>query len=136
MFGYYQTSIAVKKIIQLYGSRWQIETFFKAAKQYLTLDKSQIQSYDGKCGYFAITALTYELLAWQQRQTVDERTIGDLFYLMNDALPDLACEEALVYLLTALKAVKEEITKKIGQVIDNFIKLLPRFIQNQLDGRK
>ncbi|WEV40390.1 transposase [Lactobacillus sp. ESL0681] len=121
-----------KEIIQLYGRRWQIETYFKAAKQYLALDKSQIQSYDGQCGYFAITALTYDLLAWQERQAVDERTIGDLFYLMNDALPDLAFEEALVYLLSTLKAVKEEITTEVERMINNFIKLLPRFIQKQL----
>ncbi|MDF7639585.1 transposase [Lactobacillus sp. ESL0791] len=121
-----------KEIIQLYGRRWQIETFFKATKQYLALDKSQIQNYDGQSGYFAITALTYELLAWQERQAVDERTIGDLFYLMNDALPDLAFEKALVYLLSALKEVKEQITEEVDQIISKFIKLLPSFIQKYL----
>ncbi|MDF7638255.1 hypothetical protein PT285_02250 [Lactobacillus sp. ESL0791] len=44
---------------------------------------------------------------------------------MNDALPDLAFEEAWGYLLTALQAVKEEITKEI--------ELLPNFIQKQLE---
>ncbi|MBP2058209.1 hypothetical protein J2Z60_001386 [Lactobacillus colini] len=84
--------------IQLYKRRWQIETFFKAAKQYLALDKSQIQSYDRQCGCFAVTALVYDLLAWQERQETDDKTLGDLFYLMNDYLPNLAFEQALVYL--------------------------------------
>ncbi|WZL16164.1 MAG: Hypothetical protein LKU_01545 [Lactobacillus kefiranofaciens] len=127
-----QYKLHPQEIIQLYGRRWQIETYFKAAKQYLALNKSQIQSYDGQCDYIAITALTYDLLAWQERQSIDDRTLGDLFYLMNDASPDLAFEEALVYLLTALKKVKAEISATVEQILDNFIKLLPVFMQKQL----
>lgn len=127
-----QYKLHPQEIIQLYGRRWQIETYFKAAKQYLALNRSQIQSYDGQCGYIAVTALTYDLLAWQERQSTDDRTLGDLFYLMNEALPDLAFEEALVYLLTAFKEVKTEISAIVEQILDNFIKLLPVFIQKQL----
>ena len=127
-----QYKLHPQEIIQLYGRRWQIETYFKAAKQYLALNKSQIQSYDGQCGYIAVTALTYDLLAWQERQSTDDRTLGDLFYLMNEALPDLAFEEALVYLHTALKEAKAEISATVEQILDNFIKLLPVFIQKQL----
>lgn len=82
------TSLRPEEIFQLYGRRWQIETYFKTAKQYLALDKSQIQNYDGQYGYIAVTALTYDLLAWQERLSTDDRTIGDIFYLMNNALPD------------------------------------------------
>lgn len=42
-----QTKLRPEEIIQLYGRRWQIETYFKTSKQYLALDKSQVQSYDG-----------------------------------------------------------------------------------------
>nr|WP_225439307.1 transposase [Ligilactobacillus agilis] len=55
-------------MIQLYGRRWQIETYFKAAKQYLRFDKTQVQNYDGLCGHLAIVMMTYDLLAWQERQ--------------------------------------------------------------------
>ncbi|ALJ24347.1 hypothetical protein AO203_00545 [Lactobacillus gallinarum] len=65
-------------------------------------------------------------------QSIDDRTLGDLFYLMNEALPDLAFEEALVCLLTALKEVKAEISATVEQILDNFIKLLPVFMQKQL----
>ena len=125
-------SLRPEEIIQLYGRRWQIETYFKTAKQYLALDKSQIQSYDGQCGYIAATALTYDLLAWQERLNTDDRTMGDLFYLMNAALPDLAFEEALVYLITELKEAEAELTEKIAQIIDQFILMLPKFIQKIL----
>ena len=69
-------SLHSEEIVQLYWRRWQIETYLKTAKQYLALDKSQIQSYDGQCGYISVTALTYDLLAWQERLNTDDRTIG------------------------------------------------------------
>lgn len=125
-------SLHPEEIVQLYGRRWQIETYFKTAKQYLALDKSQIQSYDGQCGYIAVTALTYDLLAWQERLNTDDRTIGDLFYLMNDALPDLAFEEALVYLMSVLKEAEVKLTDKITKIIEEFISRLPKCIQNAL----
>ena len=84
------TSLRSEAVIQLYGCRWQIETYFKTAKQYLALDKPQIQNYDGQCGYIAVTALTYDPLAWQESLNIDARTIGDVLCLMNDALPNLA----------------------------------------------
>lgn len=125
-------SLHPEEIVQLYGRRWQIETYFKTAKQYLALDKSQIQSYDGQCGYIAVTALTYDLLAWQERLNTDDRTIGDLFYLMNDALPDLAFEEALVYLMSVLKEAEVKLTDKITKIIEESISRLPKCIQNVL----
>lgn len=35
-----QLSLQPQEIIQLYARRWQIENYFKVAKQYLRLDKS------------------------------------------------------------------------------------------------
>lgn len=42
-----QYKLLPQKIIRLYERRWQIEAYFKAAKQYLALNKSQIQRYNG-----------------------------------------------------------------------------------------
>uniref|UniRef100_UPI000A969C43 transposase n=1 Tax=Loigolactobacillus backii TaxID=375175 RepID=UPI000A969C43 len=77
-----QLGLQPQEIIQLYARRWQIENYFKVAKQYLRLDKSQVQNYDGLCGHLAIVMMTYDLLAWQERQNQDDRTIGDLFFIM------------------------------------------------------
>ena len=89
-----QTKLRPEEIVQLYGRRWQIETYFKTSKQYLALDKSQVQSYDGQCGYIAVT-------------------IGDLFYLMNESLPDIKFIDALVYLILELKELKQTSFEKI-----------------------
>lgn len=108
-----QTKLRPEEIVQLYGRRWQIETYFKTSKQYLALDKSQVQSYDGRCGYIAVTAITYDLLAWQERQNTDDKIIGDLFYLMNESLPDIKFIDALVYLILELKELKQTSFEKI-----------------------
>lgn len=105
---------------------------FQDAKQYLALNQSQIQSYDGQCGYLAVTAIIYDLLAWQERQSTDDKTMGDLFYLMNDSLPDIKFVDALVYLISALKKVAFAVSEKINELINDFIAQLPSCIQSEL----
>ena len=46
--------------------------------------------------------ITYDLLAWQQRPNEDDRTLGDLFYEMDETMPDIAVTQALAWLLKAL----------------------------------
>ena len=68
-------------------------------------------------------------MAWQERQNTDDRTIGDLFYLMNESLPDIKFVDALVYLISELKELKQTSFEKIDEAINDFINLLPRFMQ-------
>lgn len=68
-------------------------------------------------------------MAWQERQNTDDRTIGDLFYLMNESLPDIRFVDALVYLISELKELKQNSFEKIDEAINDFINQLPRFIQ-------
>ncbi len=125
-----QLSLQPQEIIQLYARRWQIENYFKVAKQYLRLDKSQIQSYDGFCGHLALVMTVYSLLAWQERQNKDERIIGDLFYIMNEAMPDIELSQALVWLLNSLKEIiTHEFYARKGRIIqmmNRFFSFLPK----------
>ena len=123
------TSLTPQQIIQLYSRRWSIETYFKTAKQYLRLNKSQIQSFDGQVAQITITTMTYILLAWQERLNKDDRTLGDLFYLMNDSLPEVKFIEGLVYLLKVLQSQEVDF---INQTINQFMAYLPQNIQNLL----
>lgn len=68
-------------------------------------------------------------MAWQERQNTDDKTIGDLFYLMNESLPDIRFVDALVYLISELKELKQTSFEKIDEAINDFINQLPRFIQ-------
>ena len=68
-------------------------------------------------------------MAWQERQNTDDKTIGDLFYLMNESLPDIKFVDVLVYLISELKELKQTSFEKIDEAINDFINQLPRFIQ-------
>ena len=58
----------IELINQAAGRRWQIECYFKAAKQYLQFEQTQVQSYDGLCGHLAKVMLSYDVLALAQRE--------------------------------------------------------------------
>lgn len=127
-----QLALRPTEIVQLYARRWQIETYFKAAKQYLALNRSRIQNYDGQCGYVAVTMITYDLLAWQERLNTDDRTIGGIFYQMNDAMPEIQFIDALVYLMYELSQLDISLESQIEPLIDQFIHQLPINVQTIL----
>lgn len=121
-----KTNLTPAAIIQLYSRRWQIENYFKAAKQYLRLDQTQIQDYDGLCAHMAVTMMTYDLLAWQQRRQPGDPTIGDIFYQLDTLLPIIDLATAIGQLLgelTNLKVTKSpaKMTAQIKTLIDQFL---------------
>ena len=80
--------------------------------------------------------LTYDLLAWQERQEKDERTIGDLFYIMGEAMPDLSLTDVLVWFIKLLNQLVESEPvapiKQLNETVDKFISSLPQSIASQL----
>lgn len=129
-------SLYPEEIIQMYGRRWQIEGYFKIAKQYLRLDRSQVQSYDGLCAHIAVVMMAYDILAWRQRQEADVRTLGDLFYIMNEAMPDLALTQSLAWLLEELNLIlaagTTEMSTALNNIMEQFEAHLPRALATQL----
>ncbi|EEW53310.1 transposase, IS4 family [Limosilactobacillus antri DSM 16041] len=65
------------------------------------------------------------------RLNKDDRTLGDLFYLMNDSLPEVKFIEALVYLLKTLQSQEVDF---IDQTINQFIAYLPHNVQTILQA--
>lgn len=63
----------------------------------------------------------YDLLAWQERLNTDDRTIGGLFYIMNEALPDIRFMDALVYLLQELGQVKLTLSSQLNRIISSLL---------------
>jgi hypothetical protein len=126
VLGTTKTTLEPDQIIQLYGRRWQIEGYFKVAKQYLRFDQTQVQSYDGLCGHMAMVMMSYDILALHQREQVDERTLGDIFYQLDTLLPIIDLATAIGQLLgelTNLKVTKSpaKMTAQIKTLIDQFL---------------
>ena len=137
VLGTTKTSLEPTDIIQLYARRWQIEGYFKVAKQYLQFDKTQIQKYDGLCGHLAIVALAYDILALNQREYIDDRTIGDIFYDYGRSLPDITFVDALDLLITSINGLVNNLETDpsvLNQIFDEFIKALPSGLIRQLDN--
>ncbi|WP_068557791.1 IS4 family transposase, partial [Thermotalea metallivorans] len=92
------------EIIRIYGKRWDIEVFFKMCKSYLKLAKEfQGRSYDMMVAHTTIVFSRYIMLAVENRNNTDLRTIGALFYYCCDELEDIKFLEALQLIIEALK---------------------------------
>ena len=95
------TELADEDIVRIYGKRWDIEVFFKMAKQHLKLAKEiQCRDYDALIAHTTIVFMRYMFLAYQCRMETDHRTFGDLFYACCDEVADITFLEALCRILT------------------------------------
>lgn len=122
--------LSEEEIVRLYGKRWSIEVFFKMCKSYLRLSKEyRSVSYDAMVAHVAIVFARYMLLAVEQRENRDMRSLGELFYLSVDELPDIQYMEALRLILARFaeliqkKTVLEE--NEVLKLLDAFIEELP-----------
>lgn len=123
-------NLTPEEIIQTYGKRWSIEVFFKVCKTYLRLSKEfRSLSYDAMTAHVSIVFARYMMLAIDQRERTDERSLGDLFYLTIEELSDITYAEALQLLL---KHLEQLLIKEVGiseeeidRLMDLFMKTLP-----------
>lgn len=95
------TMLSDEDIIRIYGKRWDIEVFFKMAKQHLKLAKEiQCRDFDALIAHTTIVFMRYMFLAYQSRIQTDHRTFGELFYACCDEVKDISFIEALHRILT------------------------------------
>ena len=122
------TTLTVEEIIQIYAIRWDIEVFFKCTKSLLRLQKEfQGRSYDMLISHTTIVFSRYILLAWQHRQSTDERTLGSLFLMLCDEVSELDWAVALSQLVELINDVSKKASKRLS-------KLIRRQLQQWIDG--
>ena len=130
-------SLDENDIIRIYGHRWEIEVFFKTCKSNLLLRKEYHGlSYDGLTAHVALVFTRYMLLAVSKRDDEDERTLGELFYLMIAEVADITFEESMQIIVNAmLEAMREEFhvtDEQIESLYAKFISKLPTQMQQLL----
>jgi len=130
-------TLAVEEVIRIYSIRWDIEVFFKCAKSLLRLQKEfQGLSYDLLVSHTTIVFTRYILLAWQHRQSTDQRTLGGLFYLLCDEVSALDWAVALQQLLELINEVAAKANKKLTKLIksqlQHWIAGLPSYLKAYL----
>ena len=95
------TGLADEDIVRIYGKRWDIEVFFKMAKQHLKLAKEiQCRDFDALIAHTTFVFMRYMFLSYQCRMETDDRSFGDLFYACCDEVKDISFIEALFRILT------------------------------------
>ena len=106
------TTLSKEEIIRIYGKRWQIELFFKTCKSTLNLiGECHSLSYDALTAHVAIVLTRYMLIAMEQRQNEDQRTLGELFFFLVDEMADITFSRSLDILMGALMASIQVILK-------------------------
>ena len=130
-------SLSEEEIIRIYGKRWQIEVFFKTCKSVLNLiGECHSLSYDALTAHTAIVFTRYMLLALEQRQNSDQRTLGELFFYLVDEMTDITFSRSFYILMEALVASLQEILKltdeQIYAFVTDFESRLPEYLQKAL----
>ena len=132
-------SLAENDIIRIYGHRWDIEVFFKTCKSSLLLRKEYHGlSYDGLTAHVAMVFTRYMLLAVSKRDNEDDRTLGELFYIMIAEVADMTYHEAMQIIVEAMLATVQEefhITdEQVEKFYTKFMSKLPEPMQRLLQA--
>lgn len=83
-------SLPNSEVVRIYGSRWSIEVFFRAAKSLLCLgNEFHGLSYDMTISSAALAFTRYIILEWLRRKKNDQKIICELFYVCCDDIQDI-----------------------------------------------
>lgn len=130
-------SISEEEIIRIYGKRWDIEVFFKVCKSYLKLSKEcNSLSYDAMNAHVAIVFTRYMMLAVENRQATDNRTLGEIFYLISDELSDISWIESFHMIIQLfMETISDKLSltfEQLDKLMDSFLLSLPKQFKGSL----
>ena len=116
------TEILEKEIIHRYGARWNIEVYFKICKQYLKLLKEcSSYSFDAFTCHLAIVAVHNMILSVSQRANSDDRTVGELFWILTAEAIEINYNQSLCLILQALFETFQEFFHVSDEQMDVFV---------------
>ena len=107
------------EIIRIYGKRWDIEVFFKVCKSYLSLSKEcNSLSYDAMTAHTAVVFTRYMMLSLENRESNDNRSLGELFLYFSDEMSDITWIQAFQMLLQMFRTMLSDNTELSDEKID------------------
>ena len=93
-------------------------------------------SYDALTAHVAIVFTRNMLLAMEQRQNEDQRTLGELFFFLVDEMADITFNRSLCILMEALMASLQGIFKLSDEQLNaftaDFEARLPEYLRKAL----
>lgn len=122
------------EIVRIYGNRWSIECFFKATKSFLKLGTEfQSRTYTAMVSHTAIVFTRYIILEWIRRNQNDQKTYGELFFMLCDDIQDMDLTNALQSLMALfvehILTHSADITACIKSKVSNWMSSQAAFIQ-------
>lgn len=125
------------EIIRIYGKRWDIEVFFKVCKSYLNLSKEcRSMSYDAMTAHTAIVFTRYMMLSLENRESNDNRSLGELFLYFSDEMSDITWMQAIQMLLQMFRTILTDNAglsdEKINELVDAFMDAIPALLKSKL----
>lgn len=130
------TQITPGRVCRIYAKRWAIEVFFKQVKQQLGLAREvQVRSYTACIAHTSIVFLRYMMLAYYQRQQIDERTIPGLFFAACQQLKALGLACCLqIILLEWLQEVSRAGHPRAFEAACRICGVAEQFLENLSDN--
>lgn len=93
--------------------------------------------YDAMTAHTEVVFTRYMMLAVENRQVLDNRTLGETFYLLTDELTDITWIEAFQMLMQAfINAFSDKLSlsvKQIDELMDAFLSTLPNGLKERLN---
>lgn len=113
--------LVFEKAYKIYSTRWNIEVFFKEAKQHLELGKCQSQDFDAQIATTTISMIQYNLLTSVKRYAAYE-SLGELFRRANVDTIQLTVNERIWRIILDIAMIlAEELEIDIEIFVEKFL---------------
>jgi hypothetical protein len=118
-----KTDLSATKAYEIYSIRWSIEVFFKEAKKYFGLGKSQSRDFNAQIADISISMIQYNIFSVAKRFTSYE-TLGALFNETKDTVMELTiCKRLWGFILELLAMLADIFDVDLEEVMSRMIEL-------------
>ena len=95
-------------------------------------------SYDAMTAHTAVVFTRYMMLSLENRESNDERSLGELFLYFSDEMSDITWIQALGLMLQMFRAILTDNVElpdeKIDALVDAFMNAIPALLKSKLQS--
>lgn len=116
-------ALCATKVYEIYTIRWSIEVYFKEAKKYFGLGKSQSRDFNAQIADISVSMIQYNIFSLAKRFSSYE-TLGGLFNKTKDMMIELTiCKRIWGFILELLALLADIFELDLEEVMARIIEL-------------